>query len=339
MAATETIGVAALEDVLRRALVASRTSEVNAASVARALAAAEVDGQKGHGLSRIASYSAQSRSGKVDGFAVAVVAQTRPSALMIDVKGGFAYPAFDLAIGQLPVLARANGIAAAGFVRSHHAGVVGRHVERLAEQGLVALAFANTPGAMAAWGGRKAVFGTNPIGFAAPRVGDAPLVIDMALSAVARGKILTAAQKGEDIPEGWAVDADGRPTTDAKAALKGTLTPAGGAKGAALAMMVELLAVALTGANLASEATSFFDGEGPPPGVGQFVLAIDPAAFGGGQTFADRFASLVDLIEGDGSARLPGTRRLALRAKAAHEGVVVDAGQLAEARKLAGAVA
>lgn len=336
MTALETIGIADLESVMRRALVAARTSEANAHAVARALVAAEVDGQKGHGLSRIASYTAQSRSGKVDGFAVPTVTQTRPAALMIDVKGGFAYPAFDLAIERLPDLARTNGVAAAGFVRSHHAGVIGRHVERLAEQGLVALAFANTPGAMAAWGGRKAVFGTNPIGFAAPRRGDAPLVIDMALSAVARGKILTAAQKGEPIPEGWAVDAQGRPTTDAKAALKGTLTPAGGAKGSALALMVELIAVALTGANLASEATSFFDGEGPPPGVGQFVLAVDPAAFGGGQTFADRFASLVDMIEGDGSARLPGTRRLALRAKAANDGVTVDGGLLAEARKLGG---
>lgn len=336
MSGTETISIADLEAVLRRALVASKTSDANAASVARALTAAEVDGQKGHGLSRIASYAAQSKSGKVDGFAVPTVTQTRPAALMFDVKSGFAYPAFDMAVERLPVLARANGVAAAGFVRSHHAGVVGRHVERLAEQGMVALAFANTPGAMAAWGGRKAVFGTNPIGFAAPRRGDAPMVIDMALSAVARGKIMTAAQKGEPIPEGWAVDEHGKPTTDAKAALKGTLTPAGGAKGSALALMVELIAVALTGANLASEATSFFDGEGPPPGVGQFVLAIDPSAFGGGQTFADRFASLVDLIEGDGSARLPGTRRLALRAKAASGGVQVDATLLAEARKLAG---
>ncbi len=335
MAATATISIDDLERVIRQALVASRTSEANAASVARALTAAEVDGQAGHGLSRIASYAAQSRSGKVDGFAVPSVAQTRPAALMVDVKGGFAYPGIDFAIERLPALAKANGIAAAGFVRSHHAGVVGRHVERLADEGLVALAFANTPGAMAAWGGRKAVLGTNPIGFAAPRRGDAPLVIDMALSAVARGKIMTAAQKGEAIPEGWAVDEHGKPTTDAKAALKGTLTPAGGAKGSALALMVELMAVALTGANLASEATSFFDGEGPPPGVGQFLLAIDPGAFGGGQTFADRFASLVDLIEGDGSARLPGTRRLALRAKAAKDGVTVDAAMLDAARKIA----
>lgn len=335
MAATEKISIDDLERVIRQALVASRTSEANAASVARALTAAEVDGQAGHGLSRIASYAAQSRSGKVDGFAVPSVAQTRPAALMVDVKGGFAYPGIDLAIERLPALAKANGIAAAGFVRSHHAGVVGRHVERLADEGLVALAFANTPGAMAAWGGRKAVLGTNPIGFAAPRRGDAPLVIDMALSAVARGKIMTAAQKGEAIPEGWAVDEHGKPTTDAKAALKGTLTPAGGAKGSALALMVELMAVALTGANLASEATSFFDGEGPPPGVGQFLLAIDPGAFGGGQTFADRFASLVDLIEGDGSARLPGTRRLALRAKALKDGVTVDAAMLDAARKIA----
>jgi (2R)-3-sulfolactate dehydrogenase (NADP+) len=232
-------------------------------------------------------------------------------------------------------MARANGIAAAGFVHSNHAGVVGRHVERLALQGLVALVVANTPGAMAAFGGRRAVFGTNPIGFACPQRSGSPLVIDMALSTVARGKILTASQKGEAIPPDWAVDETGAPTTDAKAALKGTLQPSGGAKGAALALMVEILAACLTGANLAGEATSFFDGEGRPPGTGQFMIALDPAAFGGTETTLDRFAALASAIEADG-ARLPGTRRLALRDKAARDGVAVDDKLLAEVRVLAG---
>ena len=216
---------------------------------------------------------------------------------MIDVANGFAYPAFDLAIAKLPAIAAETGIAAAGFVRSHHFGVAGRHVERLAEQGLLALTVSNTPNAMAAWGGKRPVFGTNPIAFAAPRRGAPPLVIDMALSEVARGKIVTAAQKGEPIPLGWAVDANGQPTTDAKAALAGTLVPAGGAKGAALALMVEMLAVALTGANFAFEASSFLDATGPPPGVGQVLIAIDPGGFAGAEIFADRLAALAGVIE------------------------------------------
>jgi len=255
---------------------------------------------------------------------------------MIDARHGFAFPAFDLAIARLPEMAGANGIAAAGFTRSHHFGVAGRHVERLAEANLVALAFGNTPKAMAPWGGRQPLFGTNPIAFAVPQRAKPPMVVDMALSQVARGKILTAAQKGEAIPAGWAVDEHGQPTTDAAAALKGALQPIGGAKGAALALMVEVLAVALTGAKFGFEASSFFDADGPPPGVGQFLVVIDPGAFGGADVFADRIAALAGMIEADGDARLPGSRRIALREKAQREGVTVDSKLLADVRALAG---
>ncbi len=332
---TIVIASADLETLIARALTMSNTSAANAAAVARALTQAEIDGQKGHGLSRVPSYAGQARSGKVDGHATPVARQIRPGSLMIDVGHGFAYPAFDLAIDRLPAMAKAQGIAAAGFVRSHHFGVVGRHVERLADQGLVALAFGNTPHAMASTGGRRTVFGTNPIGFAAPQRDAPPVVVDLALSHVARGKILTAAQKGEAIPADWAVDEHGKPTTDAKAALKGALTPIGGAKGAALALMVEVLAVALTGANLAAEASSFFDADGTPPGVGQLLIVIDPDGFGGRDVFLDRFAALATMIVADHGARLPGTRRLALRAAAAIGGISVDPKLLADVQALA----
>ena len=334
MSGTVSITQAELERIITTALTASRTSETNARSVAAALAQAEVDGQKGHGLSRVPSYAAQARAGKVDGYAIPEARQTRPGSLAVDVKHGFAYPALDLAIARLPELARACGIAAAGLTRSHHFGVAGRAVERLAEQGLVALVFGNTPQAMASWGGRRPVFGTNPIAFAAPQRSSPPVVVDLALAQVARGKIMMAAQKGEPIPSGWALDESGEPTTDAKAALQGTLLPLGGAKGAALAFIVEVLAVALTGANFAFEATSFFDAKGPPPGVGQFLLAIDPAAFAGSDAFLDRFAVLATAIEQDAGARLPGTRRLARRDAAARDGVTVDAKLLEEVRSL-----
>jgi (2R)-3-sulfolactate dehydrogenase (NADP+) len=255
---------------------------------------------------------------------------------MVDAAHGFAFPAIDLAIERLPALAGSAGIAAAGFVRSHHFGVVGRHVERLAEVGLLGLAFGNTPKAIAPWGGRRALFGTSPLAFAAPQRGAPPLVVDMALSQVARGKILTAGQRGEPIPADWAVDDQGRPTTDPAAALKGALQPIGGAKGAALAMMVEVLAVALTGAHFGFEASSFFDADGPPPGVGQLIVAIDPAAFAGRELFLDRIGALAGMLEADNGARLPGSRRLALREKARREGVTVDSKLLAEARAITG---
>jgi (2R)-3-sulfolactate dehydrogenase (NADP+) len=324
----------ALEALIARALVASRTSILNATSVARALVLAEIDGQVGHGVSRVASYAAQARSGKVDGLAVPTLVRTRPATAMIDAANGFAYPALDLAIAALPALARTNGLAAAGIFRSHHAGVVGHHVERLAEHGVLAIIVANTPKAMASAGGTRAVFGTNPIGFAAPRLNAAPIVVDLALSHVARGKIMTAAQNRLPIPEGWAVDAAGRPTTNADAALKGTLLPLGGAKGSALALMVEILAAALTGAAFASEAASFLDAEGAPPGVGQTLIAIDPAAFAGRDLFLARIAALAAMIEEDPGARLPGSLRLSRRDAARRDGLGVDAALVTRIKQL-----
>jgi (2R)-3-sulfolactate dehydrogenase (NADP+) len=316
-----TLTLAQAENLVADALTRCRTSRDNAVCVARALVAAEADGLKGHGLSRVPSYAAQARIGKVDGLAVPAVERPRAGAAMIDANNGFAYPALDAAVALLPGMARAAGIAGAAIRRSHHCGAAGHPVERLAEQGLVAVMFANTPAAIAPWGGSIPVFGTNPIAFACPLPGRPPVVVDLALSKVARGNILAAKQKGERIPPGWALDGAGQPTTDPDAALTGTMLPVGDAKGTALALMVELLAAGLTGANFAAEASSFLDAEGPPPGTGQLIVAFDPAAFGGSVA---RFGVLIASIESQPGARLPGTRRLAARRKAARDGLPVS---------------
>jgi (2R)-3-sulfolactate dehydrogenase (NADP+) len=308
-------------------LLRCRTDEANARSVARALVGAEAEGQKGHGLSRLPTYAAQAKIGKVDGFAKPSLAWRRAAAAVVDAKHGFAYPAIDLALDALPDAVRKNGMAAAAIANSHHCGVVGHPVERLAGEGLLALMFANTPAAIAPWGGAKAVFGTNPIAFACPLPGKPPIVVDLSLSKVARGNILAAKQKGEAIPQGWALDAHGKPTTDATAALAGTMLPLGDAKGTALALMVELLAAGLSGANFAADASSFLDTKGPPPGTGQLLIAFDPAAFGGAP---DHFAALAASIEAQPGARLPGVRRLAAREKAKRDGVTVTDALLAE---------
>ncbi|WP_186420890.1 Ldh family oxidoreductase [Bosea sp. CS1GBMeth4] len=303
--------------------IAAGASPANAASVALALVMAEADGLKGHGLSRVPTYLSMLRAGKIDGLAVPIARQPRPGVLAIDAAHGFAYPAIDLAVIELPEIARSQGIAAAPIRRSNHCGAAGLHVERLAEQGLVALLFANTPGAIAPWGGARPVFGTNPIAFAAPLPGREPLVIDMALSKVARGPIVAARQKGETIPEGWALDAAGHPTTDPAAALAGTMVPLGDAKGATLAMMVEILAAALVGTHFAFQASSFLDDQGGPPDTGQLILAIDPAGMGG-NWFSERMRTLAGAIEEQPGTRLPGMRRYALRARARAEGIAVD---------------
>jgi (2R)-3-sulfolactate dehydrogenase (NADP+) len=324
--------LAQAESLTADALIRCGTAPAAAASVARALVGAEADGLKGHGLSRVAPYGAQVRAGKVVGDAVPRAESPRPGLLAVDAAHGFAYPAIDLALEALPGLAKAQGIAAAGIRRSHHCGAAGRPVEALAEQGCVALLFANTPAAMAPWGGRQAVFGTNPLAFACPLPGRAPIVVDLALSKVARANIVGAAKRGEPIPEGWALDAQGRPTTDAKAALDGTMVPLGDAKGTALALMVELLAAGLVGARFAGEASSFLDASGDPPGTGQLILALDATALS--PDAPERFAALAQSIEGQDGARLPGSRRLALRRRAAESGLDVPDALLSEIRCL-----
>jgi (2R)-3-sulfolactate dehydrogenase (NADP+) len=189
--------------------------------------------------------------------------------------------------------------------------------------------FANTPAAIAPWGGSRGVFGTNPIAFACPLPGREPIVVDLSLSKVARGNILAAKQKGEAIPEGWALDEDGRPTIDPQAALKGTMVPLGDVKGTALALMVELLAAGLTGATYAADASSFLDAEGSPPGTGQLIVAFDPAALAGDGALA-RFAALGQAIESQPGARLPGARRFAARAEAQAQGIAVTDALLRE---------
>jgi (2R)-3-sulfolactate dehydrogenase (NADP+) len=326
-----TISLAEAEVLVAGALERNRTAKDNARAVATALVLAEADGIKTHGLLRTAFYAAQAKAGKVDGFATPGVTIPRPGVAVIDANNGFAYPAIDLALARLPEMAAACGIAAAGIGRSHHCGVAGHHAERLADAGLVALFFANGPAAMAPWGGKTAVFGTNPIAFACPLPAREPIVVDLSLSKVARGNVMAAAKKGEPIPEGWALDAEGRPTTDANAALAGTMVPLGDAKGTALALMVELIAAGLTGSNFAAEASSYFDAEGPPSMTGQFIIAMDPAVFASG---VERFAVLARSIEEQQGARLPGMRRYALRKRAEKAGLQVSDVLLAELKAL-----
>ena len=295
----------------------------NAESVAEALVGAELIGQTGHGLRRLPSYAAQALSGKIDGRARPSSERLRAASLGIDAASGFAYPALDLAVQELPAMARANGIAMAAVRRSHHAGALGLLVERLAEKNLLALAFANGPAAIAPWGGSEPLFGTNPVGFAAPLPEADPIVVDLSLSKVARGKVLEAKQRGQTLPEGWAFAADGSPTTDPDAALAGSMAPMGDAKGTALALVVEILAGALVDTLFGWESSSFFTAEGSPPHAGQLVLAIDAAA--GSAHDPQRLATLAARIDQVEGARLPGRRRQLLRTEIEKSGIPLDA--------------
>jgi len=251
----------------------------------------------------------------VDGHAVPLVERPRSGVVTVDARCGFAFSAF---ADGLPVAAQAakeTGVALLAVRNSHHAGVLGFPVADLAEQGLVALGFANSPASLAPYGGTKVTFGTNPLAMACPRKNAPPLVIDLSMGLLARGKILQAAKKGELIPEGAAVDAQGNPTRDPAKAFDGALLPFGGPKGYALALIVEIMSAALTGAALAIEASSLFTPDGPAPRLGQSFLIMDPTATAGAN-FVDRVEQLLTFITDQSGTRLPGDRRIALSQQA-----------------------
>lgn len=320
----------------RRALERAGAGDAMAETTARALAGAEAQGLASHGLSRVPQYCAHLRLGRVDGAAVPRVARAKGGAVLVDAADGLAFPACALAVGEAVARAREHGVAFAGVGNSHHFGVAADHLEPVARAGMVGLAFGNSPSAMPAWGGRRAIFGTNPIAAVFPRRGAPPLAIDLSLSEVARGKVMVAAREGRPIPPGWALDADGNPTTDAKRALEGMMLPAGGVKGAMLALVVELLCCALTGAHMGFEADTFFKDEGNRPRIGQAFLVIDPEALAGRAVFDERIETLVRTMLADPEVRLPGARRAALAAQAARDGVEVAQPLLDQLERLAG---
>ncbi|PZW37874.1 (2R)-3-sulfolactate dehydrogenase (NADP+) [Humitalea rosea] len=318
------------------ALRAAGAAPAMAEATADALVAAEAMGQGGHGLSRVAMYCAFLRNGRADGAAAPTIIAERGGAALISARHGLAYPALLLAEAEVFRRATEYGIACVGITDSQHSGAMGLPVARLAERGLVALAFTNSPSAMPVPGGRRPLLGTNPVAAAFPRRDGPPLVVDLALSAVARGRVMKAAQEGTAIPEGWALDAEGAPTTDAKAALGGAMLAMGGEKGAALALVVELLCVALTGAAFGFEADSFFKDEGNRPRLGHFLLAVDPGALAGTAVYLDRIEALAEAALADPGVRLPGDRRRGLAARAGAAGLTVAPAALAALRGLAG---
>ena len=317
------------------ALVHAGANAGMAASTARALVAADAQGLASHGVSRVPQYAGFLNNGRADGKAIATVSRTKGGAVLVDAGNGLAFPACDLAIHEAIARAREFGVAIAGVTNSHHFGVAAYHLEAVARSGCTGIAMGNSPSAMPMTGGKRALFGTNPIAAVFPRKHDAPISIDLSLSEVARGKIMVAAQKNETIPLGWALDKHGQPTTDAKAALEGMMVPAGGSKGAMLALMVELMVVALTGAQFGFEVDSFFVAEGNRPKLGQAFIVIDPGALAGNDAYFERVETLLAAMLADDGVRIPGYRRNALAHKAHAEGVAIPDGLLAQLQNLA----
>lgn len=324
----------ALTDLAARGLKKAGASRSMARATAQALVAAEMEGLATHGVSRVALYAQHLREGRADGKAKAKIIRRKGSACLIDACGGLAYEAVAMAAKEAIKRARRYGVAFSGVTNSHHLGAAAYHLAPVADAGLVGLAFTNSPSAINAWGGKKPFFGTNPIAAIFPRRSDAPIVVDLSLTEVTRGKIMLAAKEGKPIPPGWAVDKDGNPTTDAKAALTGSLTAIGGVKGTALALMVEVLCVALTGAAFSFENDSYFE-SGRAPRIGHALLAIDPGALAGTDAYFSRLEIMISAMLADAGVRLPGARRHQAVARARMEGIEISETLHQELRALA----
>ncbi|WBO24617.1 Ldh family oxidoreductase [Sphingomonas abietis] len=303
----------------------------HAEAVAETMVAGERDGCTSHGLYRLLVAARSLAAGVVAPNALPLAEPSGKAIVRINGGGGFAQLAFETGKPALIAAARQFGIAALALNNVVHFAALWPEVEALAGEGLVALAFTPSHGWVAPAGGTKPVFGTNPIAFGWPRPGRDPFVFDFATSAVARGEIELHRRAGKAIPDDWGYDADGQPSTDAKAVLDGAMRTFGGHKGSALAAMVELLAGPLIGDLTSQESMAHDAGRGGSPLGGELIIAIDPAGFLGDEvgTHLARAEKMFAAIEGQG-ARLPSQRRYAARAISLRDGVRVSARLLAD---------
>ena len=314
----------AARKLIFEALTGAGTAEKNAGYFTDAILDTELSGLVGHGFYWLQYYCEHVQSGKVDGRAKPSVKKLSPVAFRVDARRGFAHPAIEAGFAKLIPAAKKNGIAGMAVHNSYNAATLGYHTGYLARNGLLAFGFTNSTPAIAPVGGKKPVIGTNPLSFAVPgKKGKIAFLIDQSSSAVPWTSVKLAADQKRAIPLGWALDADGKPTTDPARGLDGSMAPAGGHKGFGQGLIVEVMCAALAGANRAPQMGSFMANDGKPIGCGQFFIAIDPDAFSGG-AFARQVTALVKSITGQEGARMPNSRRTANQKRLAKEGLPID---------------
>lgn len=324
MADTIKLKVDVASDLIFDALVGAGTVARNARYFADAILDTELSGLEGHGFYWLQYYCEHVQSGKVDGKATPAVKKLSTVSFRVDAKNGFAHPAIEKGFAHLIPAAQEYGIAAMAVHNSYNAGTLGYHTGFIAKHGLLAFGFTNSTPAIAPVGGTKPVLGTNPMSFAVPgKKGRIAFLIDQSSSAVAWTAVKTAAEEHRAIPLGWAIDRDGKPTTDPEEGLKGSMAPAGGYKGFGWGLVVETMCAALAGANRGLEMGSFMDNDGLPIGCGQFFIALEPKVFSGG-LFDKQIERLIASITSQPGARMPNSRREESYKKLMKSGIPID---------------
>ncbi|SDE49995.1 Malate/lactate/ureidoglycolate dehydrogenase, LDH2 family [Paracoccus isoporae] len=329
------LSIAALTEIVTGIFLRAGLNDIQARSVAATIVAGERDNCKSHGIYRIAGCLRTIEAGKVDPAAEPELQHDGGPLIRVNAGGGFSTAAFSVGAPVLAEQAAAQGIAALVINDCTHFSALWPEIETLTEAGVAALAMCPSYAAVAPSGGTAPLLGTNPFAFGWPRPGRHPYVFDFATSIVARGEIELHRQDGRTLPEGWAVDAEGRPTTDPHAALAGAMLPFGGHKGSAISTMIELLAGAMIGDLTSPEALGALGSTALLPAHGELIIAMSPARFAAGRP-GDPFARaerLLDAIAGQG-ARLPSERRFAARAAAMRDGIALSAEEMAMLEEL-----
>lgn len=326
-----------VETLLERVVAIFRRAgmnEVQASALARVFVAGERDACKSHGVYRIEGTLRTLRARKVKGDAVPRLLDDggQGAIVRVDAGGGFSNAGFELGLPVLAERARALGLAALVVNDCTHFAALWPEVEAVTAQGLAALVMCPSYATVAPTGGRAPLLGTNPLAFGWPRPGgQPPYVFDFATSVAARGEIELHRRAGKTLPEGWAIDAEGNPTTDPEAALEGAMLPFGGHKGSAIATMIELLAGVMIGDLTSPEVLDYLGTTALAPFHGELILALDPARFSAGRAGDPlvRAEALFAAIEGQG-ARLPSQRRFSARARAEAEGITLSDDEVAQ---------
>lgn len=319
--------MAALEELTARALKNAGARSGMAAAAARVLVKTESLGVPSHGIARVPFYCSMLRAGRADGSAVPRPLRRHEAVYLLDNADALVFESCEMAVKEAIVRAEKYGVGVGAIANGGHAGALGVYLAPVAERGLAGIAMCNGPAAIPPWGGKRALYSTSPIAVCFPRAHAEPVAMDLSLTTVARGRVMLAAQKGESIPEGWALDREGRPTTDPHEVLTGggTLFPIGGMKGSMLALMVEALCACLTGSSIGPEIDSYFSEQGTKPRSGHLFIVLSPEAFAGRDAFQDRLEKIVTLMLAENGVRLPGARRHAARATVLRDGVALPA--------------
>jgi len=272
-------------------------SPSNASIIADCLVQADLRGVDSHGINRIPSYMARIRQGVLDAKAAPILTQITPVVAQVDGKNGFGFLAAHLGMDTAIKMAKEMGIGMVSIKHSNHFGMSAWIVQQAVDAGMMSLVFTNSSPALPVWGGKDKLMGVSPIACGAPAGKSKPFILDMAPSIAARGKIYKAYRRGEQIPPDWALDADGKPTSDPGAALKGVMLPMGGPKGSALAIMMDVFSGVLSGSAFAGNVTNPYD-PSKPADVGHFLVAIKPDLFMSLDDFKERMDYLYQRVVG-----------------------------------------